>query len=199
MSSSPSLIIPLSYCVQLGARDFLKETRAGSVCRISFHQPVDLPQHYEREGLLMPHTRSENGYRWYGQNEIKRLEAIMAYRAFGTPVSNIVRLLDGEDDREQERILRGQLLALEHEIQKLRQQQKATVLLLKQPLLLEQNMVNKDRWVEIMKAAGFSEEDMKSWHQQFEKMEPQAHQEFLESLGIDKEEIDKIRGWSRQP
>ncbi|WP_066018352.1 MerR family transcriptional regulator [Endozoicomonas atrinae] len=155
--------------------------------------------YYEREGLLMPHIRSENGYRWYGQTEIKRLEAIMAYRAFGIPVSNIAPLLNREDDREQERILRDQLMALEHEIQKLRHQQKAIVLLLKQPSLLEQNMVNKDRWVEIMKAAGFSEDDMKSWHQHFEKMEPEAHQEFLESLSIDKEEIDKIRVWSRQP
>ncbi|WP_419834167.1 MerR family transcriptional regulator [Endozoicomonas atrinae] len=61
--------------------------------------------YYEREGLLMPHTRSENSYRWYGQTEIKRLEAIMAYRAFGIPVSNIAPLLNREDDREQERIL----------------------------------------------------------------------------------------------
>ena len=92
--------------------------------------------YYEREGLLMPHTRSENGYRWYGQTEVKRLEAIMAYRAFGIPVSNIAPLLNREDDREQERILRDQLMALENEIQKLRHQQKAIVLLLKQPSLL---------------------------------------------------------------
>ncbi|MFK0572595.1 hypothetical protein [Endozoicomonas sp.] len=95
--------------------------------------------------------------------------------------------------------MHDQLTALEQEIQKLRHQQKAIVMLLKQPSLLEQSMVNKDRWVEIMKAAGFNEQDMKNWHQQFEKMEPEAHQEFLESLEIDKEEISKIRDWSRQP
>ena len=54
-------------------------------------------------------------------------------------------------------------------------------------------MVNKDRWVEIMKAAGFDEEAMHNWHKQFEKMEPEAHQEFLESLNIDEEEIAQIR------
>lgn len=155
--------------------------------------------YYEREGLLMPHTRSENGYRWYGTDEIKRLESIMAYRAFGIPISSIAPLLDREDNMEQERILHDQLTALEKEIQKLRHQQKAIVMLLKQPSLLEQSMINKDRWVEIMKAAGFNEQDMKSWHQQFEKMEPEAHQEFLESLEIDKEEIARIRDWSRQP
>ena len=59
-------------------------------------------------------------------------------------------------------------------------------------------MINKDRWVEIMRAAGFKEQDMRNWHVQFEKLEPEAHQEFLESLGIAKDEIAKIRAWSRQ-
>jgi len=59
-------------------------------------------------------------------------------------------------------------------------------------------MVNKKRWIEIMIAAGFSEPDMKKWHQAFERMEPQSHQEFLESLGIPADEIQKIRQWSKQ-
>ncbi len=154
--------------------------------------------YYERVGLLCPHNRSENGYRWYGAEEIKRLEAIIAYRSFGVPISNIAALLYREDDLSQERILRDQFTLLEKEIQKLRQQQKAIVMLLEQPNLLEQQMVNKERWVEIMQAAGFSEEDMKNWHQQFEKMEPDAHQEFLESLKIDQDEIADIRAWSKQ-
>ncbi len=58
-------------------------------------------------------------------------------------------------------------------------------------------MISKDRWVEIMRAAGLKEQDMHNWHVQFEKMEPEAHQEFLESLGIQEAEIKKIREWSR--
>ncbi len=58
-------------------------------------------------------------------------------------------------------------------------------------------MINKERWVEIMQAAGLTEQDMHNWHIQFEKMEPEAHQEFLESLGIKPAEITKIREWSR--
>lgn len=57
-------------------------------------------------------------------------------------------------------------------------------------------MINKDRWVEIMRAAGLSDEDMHNWHRQFEKMEPEAHQEFLELLSIEKDEIKKIRDWA---
>ena len=128
---------------------------------------------------------------------MKRLEAILAYRSFGVPITNIAPLLDRQDDMAQEHILRDQFNSLEQEIQKLRQQQKAIVMLLEQPTLLEQNMVTKARWVEIMKAAGLNEQDMKNWHKQFEKMEPDAHQEFLESLSIDAEEIKKIRIWSK--
>ncbi|OEF49323.1 hypothetical protein A1OW_12970 [Enterovibrio norvegicus] len=94
--------------------------------------------------------------------------------------------------------MRDQFNALENEIQRLRQQQKAIVILLEQPRLLEQNMVTKERWVDIMVAAGMREEGMMNWHKQFEKMEPDAHQEFLESLNIDEKEIIKIRTWSKE-
>ena len=59
-------------------------------------------------------------------------------------------------------------------------------------------MVNKERRVEIMRAAGFNEADMHNWHIQFEKMESEAHQEFLESLEIPMDEIAEIREWSRK-
>ena len=54
-------------------------------------------------------------------------------------------------------------------------------------------MITKDRWVEIMRAAGLSDDDMHNWHRQFERLEPDAHQEFLESLSIDAGEIQQIR------
>lgn len=153
--------------------------------------------YYERQGLLMPHSRSEKGYRNYGENEIKRLKDILAYRSLGLSITQITSLLERTEGNLQEHILHDQFNALEQEIQKLRQQQKAIVMLLKQPSLLEQNMGNKQRWVEIMQAAGLSEMDMKNWHKQFESMEPDSHREFLESLGIDAEEIQQIRNWSK--
>lgn len=57
-------------------------------------------------------------------------------------------------------------------------------------------MVDKQRWVEIMQAAGMTDEMMRNWYIQFEQMEPQAHQEFLASLQIPVEEIVKVRNWS---
>jgi len=58
-------------------------------------------------------------------------------------------------------------------------------------------MITKDRWVAIMRAAGFSETDMHRWHREFEKEAPAEHQEFLEFLHIPAEEIKTIREWSR--
>ena len=58
-------------------------------------------------------------------------------------------------------------------------------------------MVTKEKWTAIMKAAGFSEDDMRRWHMEFEKSAPDEHQEFLEFLHIPADELNRIRAWSR--
>ncbi|KOC97259.1 MerR family transcriptional regulator [Vibrio parahaemolyticus] len=148
--------------------------------------------YYEKEELLIPACRSENGYRWYGEKEVERLEAITSYRSYGLSVASIRTLLDRNGESQAE-ILKDHFNELEREIQNLRAQQKAVVVLLQEPSLLEENIVNKERWVEIMVAAGFTETDMVKWHQKFEELEPNEHQKFLESLGISGDEITKIR------
>lgn len=153
--------------------------------------------YYEKEGLLVPATRSENGYRWYSDKELEKLKAISSYRSFGMSVSQIRELLDKSDELKQEQVLLNQFNALENEIQKLRSQQQAIVTLLEQPQLLTGQELSKQRWVAIMQGAGFDEKDMQNWHKEFEKLEPEAHQEFLESLNIDEQEIKQIREWSR--
>lgn len=148
--------------------------------------------YYEREGLLLPANRSENGYRWYGDKEVERLRMIVSYRSYGIPVASIAALIDRKGE-SQAQILKAHFKELELEIQLLRAQQKAVVALLQEPNMMEENMVTKERWVEIMRAAGFDDDAMIKWHQKFEEMEPEEHQKFLESLGIDQEEIEKIR------
>ncbi|HDM8163438.1 TPA: MerR family transcriptional regulator [Vibrio harveyi] len=148
--------------------------------------------YYEREGLLAPAHRSENGYRWYGEKEMQRLKTISSYRSYGLPISSIRTLL-AQKGKSQADILKDHFNELEREIQNLRAQQKAIVVLLQEPQLIEDNIVTKERWVQIMQAAGFSESDMVTWHQKFEEMEPAEHQKFLESLGIEQDEIVRIR------
>ncbi|WP_406609433.1 MerR family transcriptional regulator [Agarivorans sp. JK6] len=153
--------------------------------------------YYERQQLLNPAYRSSNGYRWYGQPEQARLEKIIALRAFGMPIKQIAQQLNNEESLVEHQILNGLLgehfQQLELQVQKLRVQQKAVLLLLDKAKRLKQNEVSKDDWVAVMQAAGLSEQDMSDWHRQFEQLQPQQHQRFLELLGIGNKEIAKIR------
>lgn len=149
--------------------------------------------YYEKKGLLQASSRTENGYRWYGEEKVILLKTILTYRSYGLPVSQLKGIIDHGDDAVREKILRKQFEALEYEISELRNQQKAIIKILQQPTLTEIPMVTKNRWVEIMRSAGLTEAHMVNWHRKFEAMEPEEHQKFLESLGIEQEEINKIR------
>ncbi len=155
--------------------------------------------YYDRLGLLRPPRRSAGNYRLYSAAEVERLERICAHRSMGIPLKQIRELLDQSGEKRAVEILRRRLETLGRQMNVLRQQQRAISRILQQEELhKEPEMIKKDRWVEIMRAAGFDENDMHNWHVQFEKMEPEAHQEFLQSLGIGAEEIVKIREWSRK-
>lgn len=149
--------------------------------------------YYERQGLLIPAHRSDNGYRWYGEQEIQRLESIAAYRSYGLPIKSIKKLLGKRRDSSSIELLKEHFYQLEQEINRLKEQQQALVALLQEPDLLKNRTVTKERWVAIMQAAGFDHDLMSAWHRKFEELEPDGHQEFLESLGIGGKEIQRIR------
>lgn len=149
--------------------------------------------YYERIGLLDPTCRSDNGYRWYGDKEVARLKSIMAFRSYGIPVANISKLLDSNNEQTQSKLLKSQFQNIGDQINKLRKQQHAIVVMLQEPDMLDEKVVCKSRWVEIMKSLDFDEDDMIAWHQNFEMMKPTQHQRFLDSLGIDADEVKKIR------
>jgi DNA-binding transcriptional MerR regulator len=155
--------------------------------------------YYDRLGLLKPFRRNRSGYRLYSSSEANRLEQICLYRKMGIPLREMKKLLDVPGNNVLVEILQRRLHVLDHEISDLRKQQRSIWALLKQkPLQQGEQMIGKERWIEIMHAAGFKDQDMHNWHIQFERMEPEAHQEFLESLCIPKDEVTKIREWSRE-
>jgi DNA-binding transcriptional MerR regulator len=154
--------------------------------------------YYDRLGLLRPGQRSASGYRLYSTADARRLEQICLHRKMGISLKEIGTLLREPGTNTSVEILQKRLQALDRDIAELRRQQRSIVAILKQESIYKgDEMITKERWVEIMRAAGFSEKDMHNWHHQFEKMEPDAHQEFLESLGIKSAEIVKIREYSR--
>jgi DNA-binding transcriptional MerR regulator len=50
--------------------------------------------HYDEIGLLAPAHVGENGYRYYGRDELLRLQQILFHRELGLPLAEIRRVLD---------------------------------------------------------------------------------------------------------
>ena len=153
--------------------------------------------YYESIGLVARPRRTAGNYRAYTPRDLDRLRQICVYRDAGVPLAEIRQLLDGPRD-DAAAVLQRRLVELGAGIERLRDQQRAIARLLKSAHKLRSiPMVTKEKWVAIMKAAGFSEDDMRRWHAEFEKGAPDEHQEFLEFLHIPPEELSRIRAWSR--
>ncbi|MCL4846808.1 MAG: MerR family transcriptional regulator [Acidobacteria bacterium] len=153
--------------------------------------------YYESIGLLAPAHRSPSNYRYYGEREVERMRRIRAYRDAGLALTDIRVLLDrtGQDAAT---VLSRRIVELDAEIARLREHQRAIARLLPGTGVAGRDeMISKEKWVEIMRGAGFTDEDMGRWHAEFERSAPAEHQEFLQFLRIPAEEITKIREWSR--
>jgi MerR family transcriptional regulator, thiopeptide resistance regulator len=151
--------------------------------------------YYESIGLLRPPVRSEGNYRCYGEKDADRLRRICAYRNAGLTLDDIRALLDGKAS-EAGGVLERRFVGIDREIERLRGHQRAIASLLRHKGRMK--MICKEKWVSIMRSAGFTEDDMRRWHREFERAAPGDHQEFLEFLHIGKEEIEAIRQWSRE-
>jgi crotonobetainyl-CoA:carnitine CoA-transferase CaiB-like acyl-CoA transferase len=57
--------------------------------------------------------------------------------------------------------------------------------------------LNKAQWIAMFQALGLDEKAMKQWHHLFETRHPEAHQSFLEWLGLEGDEVTQIRQHSR--
>jgi len=154
--------------------------------------------YYESTGLLLPACRSGSNYRRYSAEQLERLRSICAYRDAGLRLSDIQQILD-ERSNQATAVLKRRLLELDGEIEMIRGHQNAILRLLQaDDGSWRTSEMNKEKWVSIMHAAGFTEDQMRRWHKQFEQQAPEEHQQFLEYLQIAGEEIGKIRGWSRE-
>ncbi len=153
--------------------------------------------YYDSIGLLKPSGRSGANYRRYTGENAARLEKIRIYRQVGLSTADIGRILDSPRGGARE-ILEKRFFQLAGEIARLREQQNVIVRMLKSSSLRKRLAVlDKEKWVALLRAAGLDEEGMEKWHTEFEKLSPHAHHDFLEGLGIAKEEIELIRRWSR--
>ena len=96
-------------------------------------------------------------------------------------------------------VLERRLVEIDRDIETLRGHQHAILRLLRKSRALGRvETMTKDKWVAIMRGAGFTEADMTRWHAEFEQAAPEEHQEFLKYLQIVPEEIRRIRDRSRK-
>jgi len=152
--------------------------------------------HYDRIGLLRPSERSRSNYRVYTAADRRRLEKICRYRVAGLSLQEIKFIL-AAPQQETVHALERRLEVLNREIRALRTQQQVIVDLLKdRSLLAGTRVLDKERWVAVLRGAGLDDAAMGQWHVAFERTSPEAHQDFLESLGLSAPEIAAIRSWS---
>jgi DNA-binding transcriptional MerR regulator len=127
---------------------------------------------------------------------MRRLLQIRVYRDAGLKLEDVRDLLD-RPGGDAALVLKRRLVEISTEIGTLRAHQRAILKLLEHKALGKVKMITKEKWVSIMKACGFSAEQMHRWHAEFERSAPQEHQEFLEFLHIPAAEIKTIRKQSR--
>jgi DNA-binding transcriptional MerR regulator len=152
--------------------------------------------YYDRIGLLIPAGRTQAGYRCYSEADRLRLERICGFRRAGLALEEIRAIL--ASGKPSAAVLERRFHEIGEEIR---------ILKVKQGLLSRMltgmasakcpAAVDRDLWVEMLRAAGMDDRAMARWHAEFEQRAPEAHREFLLSLGIPEGEALEIRNWSR--
>jgi MerR family transcriptional regulator, thiopeptide resistance regulator len=155
--------------------------------------------YYDSIGFFSPSGRSKANYRTYTDKDFQRLEQICTYRRTGLSLDDIKRIMETRGNTMVVRILEKRLDDLNKEIRALRSQQHFIVKLFKNNRALKRvHVMDKESWIKLLKSAGLDDAARNKWHEEFERLAPDAHQDFLESLGITGAEIALIRKWSRK-
>ena len=151
--------------------------------------------YYDRIGLLRPNQHSPAGYRLYGAEAQARLRRIVELRSAGMPLTTVKRILETSTPLAE--ALERQVAALNRQLAEVRTQQRVVLTLLQSPSTERRaRAMSKDAWTRMFRSIGMSDADMQRWHAHFEQSMPEAHQDFLESLGLEPAEVKRIRSWS---
>jgi DNA-binding transcriptional MerR regulator len=151
--------------------------------------------YYDRIGLLRADRQSTAGYRLYGPDAATRLARIVELRSAGLPLETVKRVLESRTPLAE--ALERQVVALNKQIEALRTQQRVVLSLLQTSTTRSRaRTLSKEAWTKMFRSIGLTDADMRRWHAQFEQSMPEAHRDFLESLGLETAEVRRIRAWS---
>lgn len=154
--------------------------------------------YYDRIGLLPPSGRTESGYRVYTEEDVERLRRICSLRQTSLSLEDIGSILSSEA-QSHVTLIEKRLKEIGEEISDLKVKQELLTSMLKGMASSNSRAsVDKQMWVDMLQAAGMDEQGMTLWHSEFEHRAPEAHREFLRSLGIQEKEVEMIRQWSRK-
>src|ERR1019366_9975140 len=120
--------------------------------------------YYESLGLLPAPPRSQGNYRQFGDKHLRCLRQICRYRSAGLKLADVRALLGEPERAEATAVLTRRLAEIGVDIERLKEHQRAILRLLEHRDTFRRKDMNKEKWVAIMKAAGFAEDDMRKWH-----------------------------------
>lgn len=178
----------------------------GELCRRSGLSRSAL-LYYDSIGILSPSGRAGNNYRLYTEEDAKRLAKVCEYRDAGVSLEDIKRLLGTGDDPSRpgarkdalvERdLLNRRLSELNDEMRRLKARQRLTIRLLSGGT---EGGKGGDRltFSAVLRGAGYSEEQMRALHEEFEALAPDEHGRFLRFIGMGESDIRKVRAKARK-
>jgi MerR family transcriptional regulator, thiopeptide resistance regulator len=152
--------------------------------------------YYDKVGLLGPAGRTSAGYRYYTETQARRLQRICDLRDAGLELKQIHLLLSSQDPPGLD-IFETRLQGIDREIRTLQTKRQLLLGMLqsiqsgKPPEHLDKQM-----WVEMLRAAGMDDNALEAWHVEFERRAPESHHQFLTLLNIAESEILQIRQWA---
>jgi MerR family transcriptional regulator, thiopeptide resistance regulator len=155
--------------------------------------------YYDRIGLLTPSLRSPANYRGYSASDRERLASICELKRAGLDLPGIRAILTAAGD-DTSCVLQRRLQQIGAEIAALQAKQRMLAGMLR--LNVEggpKSSLDKEMFVEMLRASGMDDDAMRQLHVEFERRAPQAHHDFLLQLGIPEKEAFAIRAWSGGP
>jgi DNA-binding transcriptional MerR regulator len=171
-------------------------------------------RHYDQIGLLQPQTRTESGYRIYGEAEVRRLQQIRSLQALGFSLEQIGTMLDDNNaplpevigwqleaiDRELATLqrVRARLHAISEELQRSDAVDiDALTALMKEMTMVEQYYTEEQLETLAARRAAYGDAQMKAFEQQWADLIARAEQAKADDLDPTSELVLEIaREWS---
>lgn len=153
--------------------------------------------YYDSEGLLRPDQRLPNGYRLYSEKSAEKLKTIIQHRSAGIALSEIKKIVSDAHNDEIQSLLLKRLDEINNEISSLINQQEV-IIKLSNIKISDYTSENRNKSIsEILKKAVIKFDNFMEWHRNFEKNSPELHSLFMKKIGLNQNEIKRIRDLSK--